>query len=788
MFVTWEAGDERGRAVAMHQASKAMHVVEPIIRSRGSDIYQGVGPGGTSIRDGFTRSDYEQYRPDEMRPRRPKDVVLQSMIAYNEHGLVRNVIDLMGDFATQGINLYHPNERVQKWFQEWFKKVNGKERSERFMNLLYRCGSVIIRRQNAKITVKVEKAMKRAQAQEGHQAQADMPGVPPSVQAPADVGADPDTDILDPLADEYDIQKRTIPWRYTYLNPMTVQVLGDDLASFVGIDAFTYAVEIPMPLAAKIKSPKKHELPLVERIPQDIRDLIRNGERLIPLDPNKIAAFYYKRDDWQLWPVPLVGPILKDLALLEKMKLADLAALDGAVSCIRVWKLGNIEARILPTEYAINRLAEMLMQNVGGGVMDLVWGPELELTETSTLVHKFLGQTKYEPVLNSIYQGLGVPPSLTGSAGGGQGFTNNFISLKTLTERLEYGRDVLRAFWDQEIRIVQKAMGFRFPATVVYDRMVLTDEAAEKQLLLNLADRDLISWESLVERFGEDPDIEEARIRRETRKRAAGQMPPKASPFHDPQEIYGLKKIFSQQGVLTPSQVGVELEDKASGEKSLLDQQGDQTIKQSKLQNQAQDSQNDHQFRTEKLQLKHGVHPAQLQQQAQKAGQPGQGRPKGSKDSGQRKQKQVKTRTSAAILETTAWAETAQASVLKVLAPAYLSAAGKQTLRELTDEETRNFEELKFRVLCQFQVREVVDKDSVLKAVSGTLEVPDLVMRLLKATVTRHAEQSGKEPPLETLRRYQAGVYALYRGEYDDEEAGDSSDGLPQVPRADESD
>ena len=46
-----------------------------------------------------------------------------------------------------------------------------------------------------------------------------------------------------------------------------------------------------------------------------------------------------------------------------------------------------------------------------------------------------LGSEKYTSVLNSIYAGLGVPPTLTGMATNGGGFTNNFISLKTLVER-----------------------------------------------------------------------------------------------------------------------------------------------------------------------------------------------------------------------------------------------------------------------------------------------------------------------------------------------------------------
>ena len=65
------------------------------------------------------------------------------MAAYDRVGLVRNVIDLMGDFACQGINLVHPNKRIEKFYKAWFNKINGKERSERFLNLLYRTGNVV---------------------------------------------------------------------------------------------------------------------------------------------------------------------------------------------------------------------------------------------------------------------------------------------------------------------------------------------------------------------------------------------------------------------------------------------------------------------------------------------------------------------------------------------------------------------------------------------------------------------------------------------------------------------
>jgi hypothetical protein len=243
--------------------------------------------------------------------------------------------------------------------------------------------------------------------------------------------------------------------------------------------------------------------------------------------------------------------------MLEKMKLADISALDGAISNIRLWSLGDLDNKILPTKAAINKLRNILASNVGGGTMDLVWGPELKFTESSTQVFKFLGKEKYEPVLTNIYAGLGVPPTLTGMATNGGGFTNNFISLKTLVERLEYGRQILVNWWNQELEVVQKAMGFRLPAKVHFDQMVLSDEATEKSLLIQLVDRNIISSETVIERFGEIPEIEKIRIRREEKDRKVETMPQKASPYHNPQHKNDVEKIALQKGDIAVEDLGI---------------------------------------------------------------------------------------------------------------------------------------------------------------------------------------------------------------------------------------
>jgi len=526
-FVTWS--DDSGKRQALSDTSDNIDSYDGIQKAIGYNrrSFLDIEPN-RSVRTGFNREDYNRFRSSESVPKRQKEAIRMCMQAYDKVGIIRNVIDLMADFAGQGITIVHPNKRIEKFFRAWFKKVGGIERSERFLNTLYRCGNVVVKRRTAKINKRAEKDLRTSAA--------------------------PDMEIL-----VNNVNKREIPWKFDFLNPLSVEVIGDELAAFVGKPQYALKVsKLVRGLAKKgLNSDSPYHRNLNAMLPPDIIQSIKNGENIIPLDNEKVSVYYYKKDDWLVWANPMIYAILDDIIMLEKMKLADISALDGAISNIRLWSLGDLDNKILPTKAAINKLRNILASNVGGGTMDLVWGPELKFTESSTQVFRFLGKEKYEPVLTNIYAGLGVPPTLTGMANGSGGFTNNFISLKTLVERLEYGRQVLVDWWNQELEIVQKAMGFRLPARIHFDQMVLSDEASEKNLLIQLADRNIISAETVVERFGEIPEIEKIRIRREERDRKSESMPQKAGPYHNPQHKNDLEKIALQKGEIEAEDVGV---------------------------------------------------------------------------------------------------------------------------------------------------------------------------------------------------------------------------------------
>ena len=697
-YVTWDDNDLASKEKALNESSKGLEEYgiannkATAATSRFRNFMNLDGP--VSGRPGLTRSDYDYFRPDEAIPTEIKAIFAMADQIYNRVGLVKNVIDLMGDFASQGIRLVHPNKRIEKFYRNWFDKVKGEERSERFLNNLYRVGNVVINRQTAKISVKVAENLYKSVAS-------------------------PDLIIN---SDEIKVEKREIPWRYTFIDPRCVDIMGNSLSSFV--QNKTYAITIPPSLRKLINAPKNDgEKAIVDQLPAQIVEAAKSKKPYI-LDPDKTLVFHYKKDDWKTWAFPMIYSIMDDISIVEKLKLADLAALDGAISNIRIFKLGSLEHKIAPTQAAASKLSQILQGNVGGGTMDLVWGPDIELIESKTSVHQFLGEAKYTPHLNAIYAGLGIPPTLTGTFGAA-GTTNNFISLKTLTQRLQYGRKVLLAFWKQEIAMVQKAMGFRLPAKVEFDRMDLSNEDAEKALLIQLADRNIVSDELLQRAFGFDPEMEKNRLNRETRERDSERMIRKAGPFYSPQIEDALKKIALQTGQATPSQVGLQLERKKPSEMSMFDMKA----------------------------------PPAPKTDTQPKGTPGQGRPLNKKDSTQRKTKQFAPQTGASLH---LWSIDAQEKISEILNPQLLEFYNKKNMRSLSNVEYNEAEATKTKIFLSLEPFGTINEEVVL-AKLNTLNSIDINIKIneYQKLVKAISAEIGRTPTADELKYTKAYFYQM---------------------------
>jgi hypothetical protein len=516
--------------------------------------------------------------------------------------------------------------------------------------------------------------------------------------------------------------KSEIPWRYSFIDPLTVEVIGGPIASLTGDRK--YMVKLPANISNMIRklrnSNNVQERELLSQIPQEILEAAENKQGVL-LPPDKTFVYFYKKDDWQEWADPMTYACFNDLILYERLKLADKTALDGAISKIRIFKLGSLDHKLAPTPAAASALQSILGSNVGGGTTDIVWGPDIELLETGTDIQRFLGEEKYRPTLMAIYACLGIPPTLTGTFGA-SGTTNNFISLKTLTERLSYVRNTVLEFWNHQIKIVQEAMGFRFPAQVEFDFMYLDDPTAMTNLLLSMADRNIVSDEFVQRHIKAKPDIEQRRILSENKSRDTKNLE-KVSPYHAVDKDYGLEKIALQTGVVSPSQVGVKLKEK-NGDESALE-----------------------------LRRPKEASPSEPLAEPDNTGQPG--RPKNSRDIEPRKQREFKPKTKASV---ELWAKEAQSKISEILNVGILKQFNKKNMRSLTAEEYNQAEQIKFAVLYSLDYLEPVTEEMVQSVLAEKLS--NGVIQECEEWISDAASDINKKLSIEEIRNIRASFYA----------------------------
>lgn len=625
-----------------------------------------------SMRGYLGQPQYDYHRPDKAMPTKHRDIVLACQLVYRECGLIRNIIDLISDFCIQGMRIVHPNEKIELFYRNWFSRVDGLDRSERFCSSLFKNGSAILKRRNAKLSVADKKKIYSAVA-----------GV-------------------DVTPEHIDGKRSYIPYEYTFLNPATIELVGGSAAIFA--NKKEYCIQVPAGFNTYWCGGKDEIDKIVKTLPPDIQKAVENGGQ-IALDPNNTIVYHYKKDDWEEWPTPIIFSILKDIRILDQMKLADLSALEGAIENIIVFKLGSLDHKLMPGDGAFAKLSSILSANTGAGRKTIVWGPDIEILESKSEIYKFLGDDKYKPHLNAIYAGVGIPPTLTGTDHS-SGTTNNLISLKTLIRRLEYARTLLLDFWYKEIEMVRQAMNFPSAATIEFDNNNLGEEEAEKKLWIELAERNIISDEAVIKKFGGDPRMETSRLIKESKQRAKRKRLPKAGPYHNPQLEDNAKISLIEKGLVGPKDFNTDIEDVV-------------------------------------------VTPPKPEKMPEKSG-----RPKNSKDLSPRKKRIVNPVSKAGLR---IWAEEAQAQITEIMTPVFLEHFGKKNMRSLSSKEAALAEDIKFGVLLNVEPLSSISEQTVIST-AGAL-IPNNIYAKYNNYLENTKQIISRDLNLNDIRKVQIELY-----------------------------
>jgi len=453
--------------------------------------------------------------------------------AYKGFGIIKNVIDLMANFASEGLKIKHRSKNVEKFYNRWAEHVDLQGRIKDILRYYYKYGNVFIYMTPGIIDANTYDRMKRTKGRTF----GDIGGFRKKTKSDSN-----DPALLKRLEDvdkekEKSAPLREIPWRYTLLNPFQMDLRGD---KFFGQSSWVFILD--QVTATQIRngglSTKKSSVDFLDEskinLPPEFRRLAGQGTgndaRIVELDQARLWPLFYMKDDHEDWADPMIWPVMRDIDFKNKLRQMDISVCNSVINSITLFKIGDWKNGFIPPKEHFRKFAEFL--RTPSAAMNMVWNDAVSIESSHPPIHQILGMQKYESVDRDILRGLGVPDTLIGGAVNSN-FSTGFLGVRTLLERLEEGRNTVMRWLNIQLKMIAAIMGHRDIPRIRFGKMSLRDEKAEKQLIMGLLDRNIISIEAVLECFGEDFTIELERIRDEKKIQDGEGILIKHGPFTD---------------------------------------------------------------------------------------------------------------------------------------------------------------------------------------------------------------------------------------------------------------
>lgn len=459
-------------------------------------------------------------------------IIAQCQMAYRGYGIIRNIIDLYADFATEGIELDHPDKGARNFYRTWATKIKLNERVYNAFLNLFTSGTVFVHRKWAKLDATEERSMKRAQSAEMINDTLILRGS----KMDKAIYANDQLSIIEQLIqnDSKAIAKapkapseehlptsesKRIPWGYTFLNPLQVEYRGNLLKGdnqwVLTIDKGD-ALNIAQRMGFKTRKGNNSGLNEV-LVPKEFLQKIKkyNGSNTkytaeIPLTNDELYVLHAPgKWDWCHWATPFIMPALRCLAFKDCLRNMETRACDSVINSIYLWKLGNIEKGMAAEDEHFERLSDMLQ--MPGQTLNILWNDQISAEVVQADINGIFDIKKHESVDRDILTALGVPEVLLGGKGGN--FSNSFIAVAGVLERLESYRNQVKDWLMGELKIIADAMGFQKLPTIRFGRSSLQDEKAYQTFLMGLYDRNIISADTILREANTDVNIEVSKLK-----------------------------------------------------------------------------------------------------------------------------------------------------------------------------------------------------------------------------------------------------------------------------------
>ena len=293
--------------------------------------------------------------------------------------------------------------------------------------------------------------------------------------------------------------KGHLPVNYTVLNPLLVNIDGNLL-----FDKVSVKLRPPPELTELLKKPSseqtEEEKELIKALPTDLKTAAEKGGEY-QLDPRLVGSITYKKMPYERYARPRSFRIFDSIEYKKALIQADVSTLDGITNYILKITIGNDDYPVV-TQEELEAVSQLF--NTPGKSFDVVWNHTLKVEKiVSPEIGDILGQEKFAQVDADISAGLAISRALIDGVGD-LNVAEAQLIVKGIQEEITYARRQVTNWVYREYQQIAEAMGFeRFPR-IRWDDSVLKDTIMYMNIISQLVDRRMISYQTALEEVGFD--------------------------------------------------------------------------------------------------------------------------------------------------------------------------------------------------------------------------------------------------------------------------------------------
>jgi len=493
------------------------------------------------------------------------DIIAACRIAYRNYGMVRTVVDLMSNFISK-LHITHPDPQWRRFYRSWAAKVQLNERLSTFTRDILVGGQAFIFRSMATITQEQRRLMRRAVAE-------NAPVKEPTYTIVGNellVDYGDESGVISPqirgLGEDFTgktkrVKKNTVPWSYTSLNPLQIEPTGgvvkgqQQFKFLIRSDDLDKLGNIGRDLdgdrgkggSNTSTSPNRYrgyidEGETRENMPEEFGKRIKKAESPfgdydseVDIPNERLYVIYDKKFDWEQWAVPMVYPALKNLKIKELLRAMEARAAESFIASLLLVKLGYVDPKtgeiIGPPTGVVDDVADLIAAAAESS--HLIWAtPDIEMEYVQPDLSQIFNKDKTAGVDADILADLGASEVVVNGRGGGN-YSNAFLSVAAMLERLETIREHLRRWVTHELMLLSRAVGDNKVPSIRFEVTSLRDPRVMNDFMVKLTQMNVISRRTLLEYANLDADVENAEVNHEQDLIKKGELPPLKGPFKD---------------------------------------------------------------------------------------------------------------------------------------------------------------------------------------------------------------------------------------------------------------